>query len=106
MRNYHSLLIILSILFLYALSKLLCYFKIIKQPTHKKIWNITLALTFLLSGILGVIIAISLDNKLSLTWYRDMLWYHVEFGIAMAMIALLHFTERMKYYLNIFKRNK
>lgn len=106
MRNYHSLLIILSILFLYVLSKILCYFKIIKQPTHKKIWNIILALTFLLTGILGVIIAISLDNKLSLTWYRDMLWYHVEFGIAMSVVAFFHFIERIKCYLNYFKIQK
>lgn len=63
-----------------------------------------LAATFLLSGTLGIILAISLDNKLSLYWYQDILWWHVELGIAMSIVAFFHFLERIKYYLNILKK--
>jgi hypothetical protein len=104
MKSYHTLLIILAILFFYILTRILCSFKIIKLPLHKKIWNIILAFTFFLSSTLGLILAISIDNKISTTWYRPMLWWHVEAGIAMSIIAIFHFLERIKYYLNIFKR--
>jgi len=68
-----------------------------------------MAAFFLISALLGLLLAISLDNKISLSWYQDILWVHVEMGIAMAMIALFHFTWHLRYFAaalaGLFKKN-
>ena len=96
--DYNSTLIIALIVILYLITWLLAKFKKIQLATHRKIWNGLLAVFFLISAVLGLLLAIGLDNKLSLSWYRGALWVHVEFGIAMAVVALFHFGWHLRYY--------
>ena len=95
---YNSTLIIGLVVILYLTTWLLVKFKKIQLVTHRKIWNTLMAAFFLISGLLGLLMAISLDNKLSISWYREALWVHVEMGIAMAIIALFHFSWHLRYY--------
>jgi hypothetical protein len=59
----------------------------------------------LISGILGLILAFSIDQKLSIIWYLPMLWWHVELGIVMALVAVIHATWHLSYYKSIVKNN-
>ena len=91
---------------------LLCYFltfgmgekNIIKKIQHRKIWNFILLGTFLVSGIFGIILALSISSGIRLSFYADLLFWHVEFGIAMAIISIFHITWHWKYYKNMILR--
>ncbi|MBC7294630.1 MAG: hypothetical protein H5T84_11145, partial [Thermoleophilia bacterium] len=52
---------------IYAVSFVLYKTKRIKVSTHRKIWNVLLLATFLVTGIFGLILAIQIDYKLPFT---------------------------------------
>jgi preprotein translocase subunit YajC len=101
--SYNVVEIILAVLILYSISFLLVRLKKIKLITHRRIWNSLLAIVFLISGILGIIIAIQIDTKTILPGYSRMLWFHVEAGIIMAVISVFHIVWHINYYKIIFK---
>jgi hypothetical protein len=86
---------------LYSLTWALAKFKRMKLQNHRKLWNVLLLSSFLVSGILGVLLAVLLDLNISIAWYKVYLWLHVEFGIVMGVIAMFHFAWHSKYYLKI-----
>ncbi len=106
LNSYHTILIGLIIIGLYSLTWALAKFKKIKLVSHRKLWNILLLLSFLVSGLLGILLAVLLDLNLSIAWYRSFLWLHVEFGIVMGVIAVFHFLWHSRYYLKIFSRKE
>jgi len=65
---------------------------------HRKIWNYTLLLSFLLVGISGLILAFAADYKILINGYRNLLWLHVETGILMGIISLAHTLWHWKYF--------
>ncbi len=102
--QYNSILISFIVLFLYFGSYYLVTLEVIKLISHRKFWNVVLLISFLISGILGLILAISVDNKLNIDWYSGMLWWHVEAGIVMAIISIFHAFWHVKYYLKMIKK--
>lgn len=102
--KYDVILILFACLTLYIFTFLLARRDVIKKATHRKIWNSVLLITFLVSGLLGLFLAIQLNYNLRLSWFASLLYWHVEFGIAMAGISLLHVIWHMKYWLNLFTR--
>ncbi|MFA6587989.1 MAG: hypothetical protein WCT08_02870 [Patescibacteria group bacterium] len=105
MNNYHALPIILLVLLAYFATTILVKTKRCQLSRNRKIWNIILALFAGFSGLFGLILAISIDQKFKLSWYPKLLWVHVEFGIAFAIVALFHFSWHIKYYLLTLKKN-
>ena len=97
--NFNAILIIGTLITGYLVTILLVRQKKLSLITHRKIWNYLLACTFIVTGSLGVILAILLDEEISISWFREMLWYHVEFGIGMTIIGLFHFIWHLSYYL-------
>lgn len=91
---------------LYFVTYLLVRFKVIKKNTHRKIWNVVLLITFLMSGLLGFFLVVQLNYDVVMDWYLDFLKLHVEFGIAMAIISVFHAFWHLSYYVNIFKAKK
>lgn len=104
--NYNTLEIVLVISVIYFISFLFVRFNKIKLITHRRVWNSILAVVFLISAILGIVLAIQVDNKTILPGYSKMLWFHVESGIIMAVISVFHIIWRIDYYKNIFKFKK
>ena len=104
MKTYNTLLILSILLSGYTLTWVLVKLKKIKLFTHRRFWNVILLVSFLVCAILGFILALSLDQKMVLGWYREFLWYHVEFGIAMTIVGFFHTLWHIKYYLNILKK--
>lgn len=76
----------------------------IKKMTHRKIWNSILLITCLVSCLLGFLLAIQLNYHFGMQWLGTILKLHVEFGIAMTIIAIIHIIWHWKYYMTIFKR--
>jgi hypothetical protein len=61
-------------------------------------------LFFFSSSVLGLILAVAIDYKLSLEWYRSVLWFHVEFGIALAVVSSFHLFWHRYYYVILLKQ--
>lgn len=93
MSSYHVIIITVVFLIAYLVSV-----KKLDLIKHKRIWNFILAISFLISGILGLVLAIIIDLNIRVDGYRYLLWWHVEFGIAMALTALCHLIWHVRYY--------
>lgn len=99
--NYYFIPIFLILLTFYTVTYFLSKKKKIKLNKHRKIWNILLLMTFLFSGIFGLILAISISLGIRLDFYATLLFWHVEFGISMAIISIFHIGWHWKYYRNL-----
>ena len=96
-RPYHALEIGVVLTALYLFTYALSRKGRLSSANHKRLWNWLLLGTFLASGILGLMLAISLTYG----WVfplKDSLYIHVEFGIAMAFISIYHVLWHWKYY--------
>lgn len=98
--------IALGFFLIYGASFFLYKTKRMRIATHRKIWNVLLLGTFLVTGIFGVILAIQLDYPLPFGIPIDLLFWHVEAGIAMTLISLFHMGWHFKYYKNLVRRTR
>jgi hypothetical protein len=90
--------IALGFFLIYGASFYLYKTKRIRTATHRKVWNVLLLGTFLVTGVFGTVLAIQLDYPLPFTMPVDLLFWHVEAGIAMTFISLFHMGWHFKYY--------
>ncbi|MDD4938499.1 MAG: hypothetical protein PHX34_05865 [Candidatus Shapirobacteria bacterium] len=103
MNVYNFILIFVITFILYFLSLFLVKKNKFNQINHRRFWNIILLVTFLVSGLLGLILAFSIDQKISLNWYQPFLWLHVEFGIIMALVSIFHIFWHLSYFKSMLK---
>jgi len=102
--NYYFVPIAILLFVLYGITYTLSHKQIIKKSKHKKIWNLILLITFLVSGSFGIILAILISYGIRLDFYSDLLFWHVEFGIAMSVISMFHVAWHWKYYKKMIKK--
>jgi hypothetical protein len=98
MSNYNFFLITVVVLISYLFSFYLTKTKKITQIQHRRFWNFVLLISFLVSCLLGLFLAFSVDQQLSLKLYLPLIWYHVEFGIVMTLVGLFHTLWHLPYY--------
>lgn len=103
MQNYNSILISVLVLAAYFGSVMLVKLKKVELRKQRRFWNIVLLISFLTSGILGLILAILIDQKISISWYLSMLRLHVRLGIVMAIVSIFHAWWHLKYYFSLGK---
>lgn len=106
MNNYLTFPISAIILISYLVTFLLVKKKKISPIVQRRFWNIILLISFLISGILGLVLAIFIDLKLSIMWYRQMLNLHVKTGTVMALVSIFHLFWHLPYYLSLIKKKK
>ncbi len=94
----------LGVLLSYFFSHLLLWLGVISKKNHRKFWNVILLLTFLVTAILGLLLAIQINYKLEWKVLDTFLNWHVNFGIAMSLVAIVHFLWHLDYYLRLFKQ--
>ena len=70
----------------------------IRVATHRKIWNGLLMITFLITGIFGLILVVNLSLNPPLQLPSWLLFWHVETGIVMCFISLFHLGWHARYY--------
>jgi hypothetical protein len=88
---------------IYGTSFVLYRTKRIRISVHRKIWNLLLLTTFLVTGVFGLILTIDLDYTLPFTIPVDLLFWHVEAGIVMTLISLFHAGWHFNYYRNVLR---
>lgn len=96
--------ITIVLLFLYYFTWSLAKMKKISTLAHRRIWNVLLLLFFLVSGVLGLLLVIRINYGWTLRLPFNMLFWHVEAGIAMAIISLFHIAWHWRYYTCMLKR--
>ena len=101
---YKTLAILVITLFLYFGTFLLVKFDKIKKINQRRFWNIVLLFSFLISGILGMVMAIIIDFGFIVPIYPKLLTLHVRAGIVMAVIAFIHVLIHWRYYWIIVKK--
>jgi hypothetical protein len=101
---YHLLPISLFLIVLYAISHVLSKKKIISVVNHRKIWNFLLLITFLISGTLGILLIIKINFGITALPWLNVLFWHVEIGIAMFAISIFHIFWHWAYFKNAFKK--
>lgn len=93
-------------LLLYLLTFFLSRKEKISRSTHRKIWNVLLLITFLVTGLLGLFLVVQFNYEMRLDWFSSLLYWHVEFGIGMAFISIFHVLWHLKYFTALFKTAK
>ena len=66
---------------------------------HRRLWNHLLLIAFLVSGLLGLLSVIKVNYKLEIPGYDTYLQWHVSFGIALVIIAGLHISWNIRFFL-------
>lgn len=85
----------------YFLSLLMMKLNVYQKKIHRRIWNILLLITFLVSGILGLVLVLQINYAILPTYYFTFLKLHVDFGIGMALISIFHIFWHLKYFKSI-----
>lgn len=102
--NYNILPIILMVIMIYLITYLIYDNKNIKRRTFKQIWSIVLVGSFLFSGISGIILSILSDYNLIFPLDFNLLFWHVEISIIMAVVSIIHIHIHYKPFLKILKK--
>ncbi len=105
--TYNTIPLSIIIITTYIITWILAKKKYIRLITHRRLWNLVLLSTFLISGLLGILILLRIDYGIIIQLPLNILYLHVETGIAMTIIAIFHILWHLKYFKNIIiKSNK
>ena len=105
-RIYHLLPISLFLVLLYLVSHVLSKKDIISIVNHRKIWNALLLITFLISGVFGILLVIRINLGIAIPLPFNILFWHVEAGIAMFAISIFHIFWHLAYFKNLLRIKK
>src|SRR5450759_3007268 len=88
----------LTVTLLYLISYFFYRIGYYSLQLHRKFWNLVLALAFILTASAGVFLALQINYKWNIPFIKEILKWHVEFGIGMAITGMIHFTWHLNYY--------
>jgi hypothetical protein len=76
---------------------------ILKQGTHRRIWNLLLTAGYLGTGITGVILVLIINMGIRTVLNQSITFWHVELSILMFLATIIHIHLYRKPFKNIFK---
>lgn len=76
---------------------------ILKQGTHRRIWNLLLTTGYLGTGITGVLLVVLINMGIRTALNQPITFWHVELAILMFVGTLIHIHLYRKPFKNIFK---
>ena len=101
--GYYLIPIIFIISILYGTSYLLSTRRIIKTVVHRRIWNVILLVATIISALLGLFLILGMDFGINVPIPFNSLFWHVEAGIAMGLIAVFHILWHWRYFQKMLK---
>jgi hypothetical protein len=102
--KYYFLPLSLLVTAIYIASFILAKYNRLKMATHKMIWNTLLGISFFISGVLGILLVIRINYGITFPLPFNMLFWHVEFGIVLFLIAVFHILWHWQYFLVMAKK--
>ena len=103
-RDYNLLPISFALIVLYLSGLTLVKAQKLSRFSHRKIWNIILALSFLGSAIPGLILVLHLNYKIPPTINPKIMFLHVEFSIVFTVVAIFHTFWHLPYFKRLFRK--
>lgn len=90
----------------YSLAPILAYIcsfslyrlKIIRRAIHVRLWNIVLLISFLISAGFGMLVLFRLEYGINIPELVFLNFWHVEIGIALFVISILHIHSYWKSF--------
>jgi hypothetical protein len=101
--SYYLVPILAGLIVAYCITWILSAKKVFKTLTHRKIWNVVLLVSALVAALLGIILTFNLDFNTNITLPFNMLFWHVEAGIALGIVALFHVVWHWRYFAKMLK---
>jgi hypothetical protein len=99
MSVYNVILISIASIVLYLISYILAKTKLITLIIHRRIWNYILLVSGLITLILGFLLTLQADLGIRINLPINMIFWHVEAGIAMSIIAIIHILWHWRYFI-------
>ncbi|MDO8261530.1 MAG: DUF4405 domain-containing protein [Candidatus Magasanikbacteria bacterium] len=103
---YNFVPVTLVLIVLYLLTFFLSKKNKISKFTHRRIWNVALLISFLVSALLGLLLVIRINYGWMLNLPFNTTYVHVESGIIMAVISVFHIIWHWQYYACLIKKSK
>lgn len=88
--SYEFVPVSLIIIIVYAITYVLYKESVITEAMHAKIWNIAIFVIGLILATIGLIISILAEYGISIDINAIMVFWHVEVGVILFIIALFH----------------
>jgi len=95
---YFLIPISVAITLFYLLGRILVQAGITSITTHRKFWNFVLLFVFLGCSVLGILLTVNINYKLEWDFIKTLLAWHVQLGIAMSVVALIHTLWHSSYF--------
>jgi hypothetical protein len=105
-QQYHFLPLAVISALLYVTTYLMARRKVISLMVHRRIWNIVLLVSALLSAGLGLVLTLQIDHGLDISLPFDMTFLHVEAGVVMGVIAIFHIFWHWRYFAKVMQPAK
>jgi hypothetical protein len=102
-RSYYFIPIFVILGIMYGITWILANRKTIKKVLHRKIWNLVLLASTVVSALLGLFLIINIDFNINITLPFNMLFWHVEAGIALGIVAVFHILWHWRYFAKMAK---
>lgn len=96
--KYHFTTLALAAAVLFLIGKVLVFSKKIKAIAEKRFWNVLLLISFMGSGITGLVLSMRRDYGIFISLPANFLWLHAVTSIVMAFISIYHIIWHWKYY--------
>ncbi|MDD3285552.1 MAG: hypothetical protein PHG95_02880 [Patescibacteria group bacterium] len=98
MTDYHFLPITLITLLIYVLSRLAVKYKKVSLFWQRRFCNYFLLLSFLVCAFSSLVLVMSIEYQWYLAAYRRILWLHVESGVVMLVLSIIHILWHLRYF--------
>jgi len=103
---YHVIGTGLTAIILYIISYLFYRIGYYTSQFHRKLWNSLLAITFIITVIAGLFMALQVSYKWNIPFVKSVLKWHVEFGIGTSITGIFHLIWHFSYFTQIFNKNE
>ncbi len=103
---YEILIPIIPFLGFYSVTYALYKIGFIKKAIHVHLWNIIILIAFLISGGAGFLVMILMEAGYVSPINFELMYWHVELGITLALVSLFHFHIYWKSTRKMFMGNK
>jgi len=103
-KDYYLPAIGIALVSLYIFSLFLVRNGKLQLVSQRKIWNLALASFFLSTALLGILLVVRISHGVTVPLPFNMLFWHVETGIAFSVIALFHAFWHLSYFKAVFRK--
>ncbi len=101
---YHVIGTGITVTVLYLISFIFYRTGFYSLTAHRRLWNSILAITFIITALAGLFMALQINFKWNIPEIKSILKWHVETGAGMAITGIFHFIWHLSYFSRIFSR--